>query len=125
MASTIRPVKSVSQQLGHAAETLAIRYFARRGFSVVARNHRYRRGEVDVIVQKDHLLVFVEVKARSGVQFGYPETFMSPRQQDLVRQVATQYVFSCNWKGEIRFDIIAILKVRGCQLQLTHFEDAF
>ena len=112
------------KQLGHAAEESSARYLKKSGFVIMARNYRYQRAEVDIIAQKKRLLVFVEVKARSNDQFGDPETFVSPKQQALVRTAAEYYIVTHEWDHAVRFDIIAILKANK-QLQLTHFEDAF
>jgi putative endonuclease len=118
-------MKTASQQLGQSAEDLAVRHLTERGFSIKARNYRHQRAEIDIIAQKNRLLVFVEVKARSNDQFGHPETFVTPRQQALVRAAAAHYIIAADWNHAIRFDIIAILQQNDNQLQLTHFEDAF
>lgn len=113
-----------TQTLGQAAEAIAAQYLASQGFTIVARNYRHARAEIDVIAQKDHLLLFVEVKARSSDQFGQPETFVAPKQQALIREAAEHYIITQDWNQAVRFDVIAILKRQG-QVQLTHFEDAF
>jgi putative endonuclease len=118
-------MKIAVQQLGQAAEDLAAYHLKKQGFSIKVRNYRYRRAEVDIIVQKDRLLVFVEVKARSSDQFGDPETFVSAKQQALVRAAAEHYIIAQDWNHAIRFDIIAILQQNSNHPQLTHFEDAF
>ena len=68
-------------------------------------------------------LVFVEVKARKDETYGYPEDFVTKRQQGVIKRTAEDYIFDHNYEGEIRFDIIAILLTRPPEL--THFEDAF
>lgn len=79
---------------------------------------------MDLIAQKEALLLFVEVKARSNNQFGYPETFVSPQQQERLQEAAEQYIMTHNWDYAIRFDIIAVYFQRG-QHTIDHFEDAF
>jgi putative endonuclease len=118
-------IKTASQQLGQSAEDLAVRHFTERGFSIKARNYRHQRAEIDIIAQKRRLLVFVEVKARSNDQFGHPETFVTPRQQALVRAAAEHYIMTEDWNHDIRFDIVSVLQHNDNQPQLTHFEDAF
>ena len=117
-------MKTTSQQLGQVAEDLAVRYLQAQGFALMARNYRHARAEIDIIVQKELLLVFVEVKARSSDRFGLPEAFVTPQQQGLVRAAAEHYIFAQDWAHAIRFDVIAVLK-RKTRVQLTHFEDAF
>jgi putative endonuclease len=117
-------MKTVGQQLGQAAEDLAATHLKKQRFTIIAHNYRYRRAEIDIIAQKHQLLVFVEVKARSSDRFGDPETFVTHKQQALVRTAAEHYIITHDWSHAIRFDIIAILKTNN-HMQLTHFEDAF
>ena len=112
------------QQLGQAAENLATSYLKKKKFAIITRNYRYQRAEIDIIAQKDQLLVFVEVKARSNDRFGDPETFVTGKQQALVRTAAEHYIIIHNWNYAIRFDIIAVLKTNN-HIQMAHFEDAF
>ncbi|MDN4166019.1 YraN family protein [Cytophagales bacterium LB-30] len=113
---------SLSQAQGKLGETLASQFLEKQGFSIVAKNFRWRRNEIDLIVKKERLLVFVEVKLRKNQAFGRPEDFMSPEQQERVLQAAEQYVLENDWPHDIRFDIIAITQQTG---ELLHLPDAF
>lgn len=113
-----------ARQLGQVAEDLATQHLQALGFTIVARNYRYKRAEIDVIAQKKGLLLFTEVKARSGDQFGHPEYFVTPKQQALIHAAAEEYIMVHNWETAIRFDIVAVSKHNG-EMQLRHFEDAF
>ena len=111
--------------LGQAGEDEALQYLLAQGYMLVHRNYRYRRAEVDLIVRRDwRLLVFVEVKARSSAQYGYPEEFVTERKRQLLRLAAEQVQEELNWPGDIRFDVIA-LSPASAGLRLEHFEDAF
>ena len=112
------------QRLGQAAEDLAAQHLQQQGFAIVARNYRYQRAEVDLIAQKDQLLVFVEVKARRSDQFGHPEEFVSPQQQARLQEAAEHYMIVQDWNHAIRFDVIAVSS-KNDQLEIAHFEDAF
>ena len=115
--------KTSQHQTGLQGEDIALNYLNQRGFTLVKRNFRYRRAEIDLIVQKDKLLVFVEVKTRHDTSFGFPETFVSAEQAELIVAAADQYVRKNNWSGMIRFDIVAITLLPD--LKIEHFEDAF
>lgn len=112
-------------QLGRAGEAAAADFMTGRGFEVLARSYRYGRAEVDLVMRRgNELLVFVEVKTRSGAQYGPPETFVSARKKELFRLAATHLQEDMNWRGDIRFDILALtLLSRGFRIE--HFEDAF
>lgn len=112
-------------ELGQAGEAAAADFMVSLGFEVLTRGYRHGRAEVDLIVRRDQeLLVFVEVKTRSGSQFGPPETFVSARKKELFRLAATHLQETLDWRGDIRFDILALtLLSRGFRIE--HFEDAF
>lgn len=109
---------------GKTGENMAADYLLKRGFTVAERNFRHKRGEIDLIVQKDRLLIFVEVKTRTGEpDFGYPEEAVNAKKARQVINCANNYIFRKNWQGDIRFDIIAI--ELGKETQITWFKDAF
>ncbi|TGD78392.1 YraN family protein [Hymenobacter wooponensis] len=111
--------------LGQAGEDAALEFLLAQGYELVHRNYRYRRAEVDLIVRLGQaLLVFVEVKTRTTIHYGYPEEFVTPRKQELFRRAAEQVQEDLIWTGDIRFDILA-LTPSSTGLRVEHFEDAF
>ncbi|WP_306415995.1 YraN family protein [Fulvivirga ulvae] len=60
-------------QTGKDGEQRAAEYLMGKGYELLERNYRYKRSEIDIIIKKEQLLVFVEVKTRSYSSFGYPE----------------------------------------------------
>jgi putative endonuclease len=114
-----------AHELGRAGETIAADFYERAGYEVLARSYRYKRAEVDLIVRRgQELLVFVEFKTRSSSQYGTPETFVSARKKQLFRLAAAHLQEELDWRGDIRFDILALLQLsQGFRIEL--FEDAF
>lgn len=111
--------------LGQAGEAAAADYFRARGYAVLARGYRHGRAEVDLVLRHGaELLVFAEVKTRSSGQFGPPETFVSARKKELFRLAATHLQEELDWRGDIRFDIVA-LTLLSHGFRIEHFEDAF
>lgn len=111
-------------ELGQKGEDLACELLAEKGYKIMARNYRYKRAEVDVIAQSDKLLLFVEVKARSGVGFGNPEDAVDSKKEGLILSAAENYMHENKTDINIRFDVISILKV-GYKFEVLHIEDAF
>ena len=112
-------------ELGQAGEAAAADHFLAQGFEVVARSYRHGRAEVDLVLRRGtELLVFAEVKTRSSNQFGTPETFVSARKKELFRLAATHLQEELDWRGDIRFDIVA-LTLLSQGFRIEHFEDAF
>lgn len=112
------------QDTGKLGEKLAADYLQKKGYKLIACNYRHKRNEIDLIVRDKELLVFVEVKARSGnADFGFPEEAVNRHKARRVMNCASAYIFKTNWQGDIRFDIISV--ELGTSVKITHFEDAF
>ena len=109
------------KEIGNQGEDLAARFLARKGFEILDRNYRFGRAEIDLIAKNKQTLVFVEVKWRSNLSFGYP--FVSKEQQQRIMDAAEEYQYNKGWKGPIRFDIISIVSNKA-GTSITHFEDA-
>jgi putative endonuclease len=113
-------VKITKIKIGQEAEATAEKFLIDKGYNIVARNYRFKRSEIDLIVKKDNWLIFVEVKMRSGYAFGYPEQSVTPAKRKKVMEGASQYLIETNWQGNVRYDIVAITPK-----EIMHFEDAF
>lgn len=112
------------QTFGKLGEEKAASYLEKKGYKIIARNHRFRKSEIDLICKKEDLLIFVEVKTRSSKAFGEPESFVSQNQRQAIVRAAEDYVIAHDWQQDIRFDIVAIYQ-RGDTEELVHLEDAF
>ena len=112
------------RKIGDKGEEEAANFLFANGYEVLNRNYRYGRGEIDIIARKGDTLAFVEVKTRKNIVYGYPESFVSENQQELILSAAEEYIKQYDWRGTIRFDIIAILWGND-EIKLDHFEDAF
>lgn len=107
---------------GNRGETLAADFLRKKGFEIVARNYRFKQCEIDLIARRDNWTIFVEVKTRSSLSYGQPEEFVTPQQAQRIFNAAEEYIFSTNWHGHIRFDIVSVNL--GVTPEVTHFEDA-
>ncbi|AWN81807.1 YraN family protein [Candidatus Cardinium hertigii] len=119
-------IKDSTADFGQYAEYIAANYLKQKGFSILAKNFRYKRYEIDLIAQKGELLVFVEVKARKNNLFGYPENFIKRKQISGIRLAAAHYLRKQPYQVQmIRFDIIAILGNFNQITEIMHLEDGF
>lgn len=107
---------------GNKGEQLAADFLIQKGFQVVRRNYRFRNAEIDLIVKRDNWLIFVEVKTRSSTSFGHPEEFVGVRQTRKIFEAAEEYIYSNDWHGHIRFDIVSVKLT--FPPEIVHFEDA-
>ena len=110
---------------GNEGELLAKQYLEKCGYEILDENWRFKRSELDLIVYKDGLIIFAEVKTRSGNVFGEPEDFVDLAKQKQMVLAAEEYIHIMDHKGEIRFDIISILFNKQGKHTLRHIEDAF
>jgi putative endonuclease len=116
----------VRHHLGRAGEDAAAAHMERLGYSVVARNHRTRFGELDLVCFGYGFLVFVEVKTRRGR--GSPWDALGTEKQGRVRRMAISYLAETDRpsSANLRFDAIGIVfDARGQLVSLEHLEGAF
>jgi putative endonuclease len=111
--------------LGRKGEALAKAHLEATGYEVMDENWTFGRAEIDLIAYKNSVIIFAEVKARTGTGFGLPEDFVDARKQRLLVEAADEYIYLMNHQGEVRFDIISVLFDRNNNYKLTHIEDAF
>ena len=116
----------MSQHLlfGQSGEKAAAAYLAGQGYNIVHRNYRYKRAEIDLIAQKEKLLVFVEVKTRKSDRYGFPEEAVNQKKTDLFLLAADHYIDQTNWQHDVRFDIISVTGNEN-NWHIHHIEDAF
>jgi putative endonuclease len=125
---TVAPVSTDPRQhLGRLGEQLAASHLERLGYAIVARNHRTRYGEIDLIACDGESLVFVEVKTRRGR--GDPWDALHPAKRAQVRRMARAYLSDAADRPRVpllRFDAIGVvIDARGALTRLEHLEDAF
>jgi putative endonuclease len=118
------------QYLGRIGEELALAHLERLGYALVARNHRTRYGELDLVVFDGTTLVFAEVKTRrtNGTGRG-PWEALHERKRRQVRRMAAAYLLEVTDRPhspDLRFDAIGvIIDARGKLVRLDHLEAAF
>jgi putative endonuclease len=108
---------------GNAAEAVAARYLEGKGYKILARQFRTRFGEIDLVAEKDGELVFIEVKARKNLNFGYPEAAVDARKMRKLATAANIFMEQ-NQKDEFpfRFDVLAMLLKDNNEFEIEHLE---
>jgi putative endonuclease len=112
------------QETGRVGEETAAQYLERAGWTLLARNVRYRCGELDVVADDGEQLVFVEVRSRGRARLLRPEdTVRHPKRTRLVRAAR---LFLARYRGprrSARFDVIAVDSTE--RRVLAHHRGAF
>ena len=112
--------------LGQQGETLAAQRLQSLGYRLRERNWRCPVGELDIVAEKDGVLIFVEVRTRHGDRFGTPEESITPAKRAKLLEVAQTYLEEhaaedCNW----RIDVVAVeIGSRGEVARLDIIENA-
>lgn len=120
--------ESANVVLGRYGEELASQHLVAAGMTVLSRNWRCRRGELDLVARdRDGTLVFVEVKTRAGTGFGQPAEAVGRVKARRLRVLACCWLLDHRPEGapELRFDVISIVRPRGEEPTLTHLRAAF
>lgn len=110
--------------LGKKGEDLAHRYLVKNGYEIKQLNWRYRKNEIDIIAEKNNLLVVVEVKTRTSEYFENPKEAVTRKKQKFIIKAADAYILENEIDMETRFDIIAVTILNNIT-KIEHIEDAF
>ena len=117
------------RHLGRIGEDLALAHLERLGYDLVARNHRTRHGEIDLVIYDGDTLVFVEVKTRRATASRRgPWESLHPRKCRQVRRMAVEFLIERGrpYAADLRFDAVGVLiDGHGMLVALEHLEAAF
>ena len=110
--------------LGNEGEIMAQNFLVAKGYKLLHTNWTSGKLELDIVAQKDDLLVVVEVKTRSTDTFEHPKEAITLRKIKNIVNATHDYIFTFDWMGETRFDVISVIP-DGQQFRIEHIEDAF
>jgi putative endonuclease len=109
---------------GAQGEQLACQYLERKGFTILHRNWRHGRDELDIVARDGRFLVVVEVKTRSTDRFGNPEDQVSPAKIRKLMRAVDGYLDAFRTDLELRFDVVSIT-LNAHRPEILHITDAF
>ena len=98
------------KNVGDLGESFAAEMLENAGYKVIARNYATKFGEIDIVAIKDGVIHFVEVKTRTGMEYGYPSEAVTKEKRDRIRRAAQSYLKSrrLTWQN-VQFDVYEIL----------------
>ena len=105
---------------GLRGQKIAEKFLLSKGMKLIKANYRTPRGEVDLIMQDGEYTVFVEVKARRDLAYGFPREAVTKGKQNKIRYAANYYSMKKQPDTNFRFDVVEILAG-----QISHIENAF
>ncbi len=114
------------QRLGSWGEKIAEDYLTQQGLQVLLRNYRTPYGEIDLVMQDQELVVFVEVKTRTNLKFGNPEESITVRKKERMLRCAEACLQDHpEWGPNYRIDVMAVFgRPVDTAPQILWFENA-
>lgn len=110
-----------TREIGTSKEDVALQYLLKKGWKLLAKNYRSRRGEIDLIFEEGSKIIFVEVKYRSSLIYGYPQEAVTKIKRGHISRTALMFVKQRNLTSrDLRFDVVSLYKGH-----LEHIPDAF
>lgn len=112
-----------NKEKGELGERIALRYLIKKGAKILEKNYKIKSGEIDIIAKLDNELVFIEVKSRSNLNYGYPAEAVNYKKIKKILNVAKYYLLINNLQNvPIRFDV---LEIYFNERKINHIINAF
>lgn len=98
------------KNVGDLGEEFAAKMLENSGFTIIGRNFSTKFGELDIIALKDGTIHFIEVKTRTGLDYGYPSESVTRYKQDRIKKAARCYLTSRRYQWtNISFDVYEVI----------------
>lgn len=112
---------AAKDDLGRRGEELAAQFLVAAGYTIVDRNWRCARGEIDLVAREGNDTVFVEVKTRTSTAFGHPFEAITARKLARLRRLAMAWCDAHPYRrGMVRIDAIAVIAGAGAAPSIEH-----
>lgn len=110
------------KNFGKWGEEAAASFLMKKGCELIEKNWRSRQGEIDIVMRDGDTIVFVEVKTRRTVDFGYPEESLSVEKLDRLCRTCEEYLERFPEKQSYRIDCVAIIGNQK-SYQISHIQN--
>lgn len=122
--------KENRKQIGDFGEKLALEAYQEAGYKLVAQQYRCPNGEIDLILQKDNRIIFVEVRTKTSNSYGTAEESITEKKKQTIRKVSLYFLNEQYNGGDSRYipqyDVISIyIDKQKKKAWLTRYEQAF
>lgn len=105
---------------GKEGEKIACEYLLNKGYKILETNYHYSKfAEIDIIAFKNDILIFVEVKARTTLNYGHPLESISQKKLERLYMAMTDYMAIHSEKNYSMFqlDIISIVGLKNPKIE--------
>jgi len=115
-----------TRSVGKAGEDAAVDFLKKKGYRILGRNVRSRRGEIDIVARDGETVCFIEVRTRTGVAtHALPLESVDGRKRRRLAALAAAYLKHRGWcERRARFDVVSVV-MQGGLSRLALVQDAF
>lgn len=117
--------KSKSHRNGIKGEYIALKYLTSKGYTFIQKNYRIAGGEIDLVMEKDDILVFVEVKCRTKSGFGDGEEAVTAYKKEKLLRAINIFLHSKKITKVWRCDLLAITIKNNKTALIKYFPDIY
>ncbi|SHG72653.1 YraN family protein [Flagellimonas flava] len=111
-------------EFGKLGEQIAVDFLMDNGYSILARNYRHQKAEIDILAIKEEFLAVVEVKSRTSGFLANLNEVVNQKKIGLLVNAADFFVQEHNLDEEVRFDLITVVKTKDTY-KVEHLKNAF
>ena len=112
-------------ELGKKGEELAAGWLISKGYTILHRNWRHGRYEVDIIAARQAVIHIIEVKCRQSTAFGHPEASVSRRKIEHLLQAASAWLYRYPGHNRLQYDVLAITLRKKEEPEYFMIEDVY
>lgn len=115
------------REIGILGEEIAEKYLLRKEYRIIKKNFQCKLGEIDLIVEKKGVIIFVEVKTRTTLDYGEPFESITLYKRKRIKRLAEYFLMNEKYQNKlVRFDVISIkLTPSGELAEFLHLKRAF
>lgn len=116
--------KKFNQKTGSKGERVAGEMLEQKGYQVLSHNYRSKWGEVDIVAKIGEVVVFVEVKTKTGQEYGEPWEMIDQRKLNKIENMGHLWCEEFGWKGLCRIDVVGVwMEESGDVTRVEHWEN--
>ena len=125
MFNQLSLIMAQHNELGIHGEEIAVSHLLSKSFTILERNWRFGRLEVDIIARSGNELIIAEVKTRTEDYLSPPAGAVNKRKQEMMIRAANAYIGKTGLNLEVRFDIVTVVFSGREEFAVCHIENAF
>ena len=118
--------KDQDRKLGNKGERLAKKHLKKKGYKLLKNNYTATVGEIDLIMQDDQTVVFIEVKTRRDESFATAISAINYGKQKRISKTAKWFIQKNALQNRpCRFDAVIVIISEKNKPEITHYTNAF